>query len=66
MLIGLIVAEPSAMARLGSRPGVLRGMPIDTAVFSTFCGPSGSESVRSAYAVFTESWVALVRLIAEP
>ncbi len=39
---------------------------MSTAMLRIFFGPSGSDSVRSAYAVFTESSVALIRLIAEP
>ena len=41
-------------------------MPIVTAMFMIFCGPLGIDSVRSTYAVLTESSVAVSRLIAEP
>ena len=60
------MAEPSAMPALGSRPGLLRGIPSATAMSRIFCGPSGIDWVRSAYAVFTDCSVAVVRLMFWP
>ena len=78
MLIGLTVAEPSAMPEIGSRPGEVRrwsrpglvllppGMPSALAILRILSGPSGIDSVRSTYAVFTDSSVAVIMLIAAP
>ena len=42
------------------------GMPSALAISRILSGPSGIDSVRSAYAVFTDSSVAVIMLIAAP
>ncbi len=47
MSIGLTVAEPSATAGNGLRPGAFLGTPSALAILTTFFGPSSIEVVRS-------------------
>ena len=76
MLIGLTWAVPRVTPMLSWKSMDLRGMPqrsvslpgmpMSSAAWMTFCGPSGIESTMSTNAVFTEFSVAVIIETAEP
>ena len=59
MSTGVTSPVPSATPLFASSPGASRGMPARTAASTTFTGPPGIWPVRSAYAVFDDTSVAV-------